>query len=281
MTTLSVETRRESSLGGDSKGGLSGGSFAWRWMVVACALLGISGGVRFWREYQFRAKAEDATVCPFPLKELATELGTWRALEGSDSQLDPQIARIAGTTDHLIRAYMDEKTGERVTALVLYGLAPNVAPHIPEVCFPATGFTLLRPMKEKKFRLPEVGIEGGLRTACYVRRTPTNFECVEVCYGFWYNGNWRPEIQSFWKQFRYHPATFKIQLQRQLPGIPDEDNLDDLLEESLYKLMVAEISKVVHVEPVEGVVGGVSDGSAVTGKATGATADGGNSAKRP
>ena len=75
--------------------------------------------------------------CPGPL-------GTWQASEDSDVQLDPEVARIAGSSDHIVRTYLDEKTGEQASALVLYGLAAAVFGHTPDVCYPAAGYQLVK-----------------------------------------------------------------------------------------------------------------------------------------
>ena len=77
---------------------------------------------------------------PFPLAELPRTAATWQASEGSDVQLDLDVARIAGSSDHIVRSYLDEKTGEQASVLLLYGLAAGVFGHTPEVCYPAAGY---------------------------------------------------------------------------------------------------------------------------------------------
>src|SRR6266436_7202943 len=97
------------------------------WMVVACLLLSISGGVRFWREWQFRNLRAASAVCPFRLEDLPKSLGSWRFVAAT--QLDEEVARIAGSSAHIVWEYLDEKGGERVSALVLYGPATEVFGH--------------------------------------------------------------------------------------------------------------------------------------------------------
>src|SRR5262245_48970477 len=81
-----------------------------RWLFVTAILLGVSGGVRFWRDRQFDTVAKEGSISPFPLKELPRVLGSWHMVEGSEVPLDPEVARIAGSSDHLLRVYMDERT---------------------------------------------------------------------------------------------------------------------------------------------------------------------------
>src|SRR5579885_1545086 len=105
----------------------------WTWTAVTCLLLGISGGVRFWREWRFSALAAQQGVSPFPLSQIPWALGTWQAREGSEAKLDPRIARIAGASDHIVRDYEDRKTGAEASVLIVYGLGTEVAFHTPDV----------------------------------------------------------------------------------------------------------------------------------------------------
>jgi hypothetical protein len=219
----------------------------WVWMAITCLLLGVSGGIRFWRDYQFRTLAKEYANCPFPLKELPREFGTWRAIDGSDTQLDPLIARMAGSSDHLVRSYFDEKSGERVIALILYGPAISVYGHVPEICYPSAGYAPLRQPKDRAFVLADGKTEGQHRSAYYVRRVGATTECTEVYHSFLYDGHWLGNVADRWKSFRYHPGLFKVQLERQLPGIPSEENSDDdHVTESLFRAITSEISKMTH-----------------------------------
>jgi hypothetical protein len=203
----------------------------WALMVVTCILLGISGGVRFWRDLKYRALAQESTACPFPLEDLPRSMGSWHAVEGSDSKLDPEIAQIAGSSGHIIRTYEDKKTGEQVTALVLYGLANSVFAHVPEVCYPASGFRQTVPSVNERFSIPGSTTSVQYRSAGFTKSTLgiSQSEETEVCYTFRHNGEWLPEVASRWKSFRYHPAIFKIQLQRRSSGLAIQGGLTESL----------------------------------------------------
>ena len=142
----------------------------WTWMAVTCLLLGISGGVRFWREWQFSALAVQKGASPFPLSQIPWALGTWQAKEGSEAQLDPLIARIAGASDHVMRDYDDQKTGERASALILYGLGTTVAFHTPDECYPATGHRLVKGPIDRTITVPGVKAPVRYRWAIYAKQ---------------------------------------------------------------------------------------------------------------
>jgi hypothetical protein len=197
----------------------------WALMAVTCMLLGISGGVRFWRELQFRTLAQESAICPFPLDDLPRDLKDWTSVKEQDSQLDPEIARIAGSSDHIVRTYKNKKTGEQVSALVLYGLAASVFGHTPEVCFPSVGYKQSRASSDHPLSIPDSTTPGKYRSAFFTKSVGGigSYEEEAVYYTFLHNGEWLPELLSRWKSFRYHPAMFKIQLQHHASRLATED----------------------------------------------------------
>jgi len=212
-------------------------------MAITCVLLGISGGLRVWRDLQFRSLAQEKATCPFPLVDLPRDFKDWSAVEGSDDRLDPEIARIAGSSDHMIRTYRNKNTGEEVMALVLYGLANSVFGHTPEVCFPAVGYKQSRPSEDRQFSIPGSTASGLYRSAYFTKNIAGigAFQEEEVCYTFLHNGDWLPALMNRWKLFRYHPSMFKVQLQRRTPRLSTEDRVG----ESLLVPIVQEINSRV------------------------------------
>lgn len=196
---------------------------SWRLVVVVCLLLGISGAVRYWREFQFLQIKTQSETAPFPLKELPMILGSWRALEGVETTLDPEIARVAGSSDHVLRTYVNDETGERVTVLVLYGLASLVWGHTPEVCYPSVGFHPLVAPRDAPVAL-EDGKMVPFREALYGKSRAGSSSYHEVYYSFRNAGEWRTEMASQWKRFRTNPGMFKIQIERRVkrPELGDE-----------------------------------------------------------
>jgi len=206
----------------------------WRWVTVTCMILVISGGIRYWRESHFQTLAQMNEVSPFPLAQLPKVLGNWRMVEGADSKLDPEIARVAGAKDSLDRAYQDDRTGEVVSVLVVYGLATELG-HVPEVCYPAAGYQLAGESADR-----ELVVAGSTaaryRTVHFSRGSGAIANNVEVSYTFLNNKQWLPDVESRWKTFRVHPAMFKVQLQREAGSSsfetsPSESLLAELIEE--------------------------------------------------
>ena len=184
------------------------------WAIVTCLLLGLSGGIRFWRESRFSTLSMQSAICPIPMSELPRTLGTWEFIEGTDTQLDPDIVRIAGATDHVLRSYFDRESGERASVLSLYGLGVDVYPHVPAVCYPAAGYKLFKgPIDFPEERVS--GLKGPVRYrwAVYTKQIGSVNKYVEVFHAFLHDGEWLADATPRWKQFRTSPGLYKIQIE--------------------------------------------------------------------
>ena len=214
----------------------------WKWAAITCLILSISAGVRFGREMQFRGRAEQSKNCPFPLNELPKTLGTWTAVPNSDSHLDPEISRLAGSSDHLIRAYTDSTTGEVATVLVLYGLADSVFGHTPEICYNAAGYKVVSPPADRQFAVSDSSTPVQYRGFYVARQGVASTEYSEVIWSFWHAGSWWPDVSARWKLFRYSPGMFKVQIQRPASGL----SLENFSSEPLLVEIVKEINSRIE-----------------------------------
>jgi hypothetical protein len=202
------------------------------WVMLVCLLLGISGGVRYWRDAKFQVLSKESELPPFPLSDFPTVLGDWHAVEGSERTLEPEVARIAGSSDSIERRYIDEKNGEQVVVLILYGLAPVVWPHVPEGCYPAVGFTLMPDSADLPIKIPDTNSQAIFRVQRFAKIKMNQVDtCREVAHSFLNAGRWGIDWLKEWKSFRYHPGMFKVQVQREVSpvGKPDDTSLKLLL----------------------------------------------------
>jgi hypothetical protein len=182
------------------------------WLAITCAMLAISGGVRFVRDAGYAARAKAARQCPFPLEELPKALGAWRMV--SEAELDPEIVRVAGSTDNITRNYADDRTGEVVSVMVQYGPALAVHGHIPDLCYPTAGYTSVAPMREFEVKTADLNKVIHYRGGHFVKKIGGANEYHEVLYSFRFADQWIPDASSQWKLFRFHPSVFKVQLAR-------------------------------------------------------------------
>src|SRR5947209_1378548 len=138
-----------SAASADGRARRAAASSRWVWMTLACMLLGASGVVRGWQDRRFSVVENRVENSPFPLKDLPKTLGEWHVQDGGETTLDPEVARIAGCSDHVIRTYINTTTGVNLVVLILFGPANAVFGHRPEICYPAAGF---QPVEEASLR---------------------------------------------------------------------------------------------------------------------------------
>jgi hypothetical protein len=212
----------------------------WTWILLVGLLLGLSGGFRYLRDWRFQSLSKESKNAPFPLEDFPKALGEWQSVEGLETKLDPQIARIAGSSDHLLRTYLNRTSGESVVVLILYGLAELISAHTPEVCYPSAGFKNVPPTRDFDIPIPESTEKASFREELFVKYSAGAAIHERVYHSFRNAGQWAPDMQSRWKAFRYHPGMFKIQVQRRDGG--DARKVDAEVEAFLAR-MVAEIDR--------------------------------------
>jgi hypothetical protein len=195
------------------------GWWPWIWMALACTFLAASGLVRVWQDWRFQNVYTREVVPDFPLSSLPRALGTW-VDKGETSTLDPQIARIAGSIDSMMRTYVDRRTGVVVEVMVLFGRSEQVSVHTPEVCYPAAGYQLGEAPVENGVPLDGQPVTDPaalprFRSMTFVR--PGKFlERQEVFYAFRQNGHWSPDPDGNWKSLSLGQGSYKIQIQRRI-----------------------------------------------------------------
>ncbi len=225
-------------------------------MTIACLLLGISGGIRFWRDWQFAALAAESDRIPFQLSELPRTIGNWMSRAEEDGELDSKVSRVAGSRDSIVRTYLDKKNGDRASALAIYGRAEQVWPHSPDICYPVAGYQLVKGPADREMSVP--GMEGKVRYrwSIYMKKVGGVAYYQEVYHSFFHNGEWLSDVADRWKSFRYHPAMFRILLDRpvSVPSDevygPTEELLGELAREISDRMSHSEVGKTVETKPV-------------------------------
>ena len=226
---------------GDSRATQGPRHYDWGWILLIGVLFGLSGGARFWREWQFSSLSRESGVAPFALIELPRELGDWRVVEGSESTLEPDIAQIAGASDHLIRTYINEKTGASAVFMVIYGLATRVWSHTPDACYPATGFDAIPPTQDIDIPIPETTSRARFRVQQFAKLKAGLKDFRRVYHSFRNAGEWGLDMGRKWKTFRYHPGMYKVQVQTQAGSVDDSKDKESL--ERLIGQLIREIEK--------------------------------------
>jgi hypothetical protein len=215
-------------------------------MTLACLLLGASGGVRAWQDYRFDTVQNYVAASPFPLKDLPKVLGDWQAVEGSDTNLDPEVARIAGSSDHVIRTYSNTTTKQSVSVLILFGPAKFVFAHTPDVCYPMAGYQAVAETLSRTVSIG-TGPAAEFSSQVYAKSHDPRRKRQEVYFSFRHADRWFPDPARFWKNFRHNPSMFKVQVQR-LVGETERRELNNPTEQFLA-LLLPEIERRIAQAP--------------------------------
>jgi len=215
----------------------------WRWVALICMLLVISGAVRYGRDRHFQSLSRESEIPLFPLNEFPKELGSWRMEEGTEETLEPDIARIAGASDHLIRTYVDGKSGESAVVMIIYGLATKVFSHVPDVCYPATGFKSVPPTEDVGIDVPGTSNKARFRKQSFIKYKAGQGDYREVYHSFRNGDEWGIDPSNNYKNFRYHPGMFKVQVQHQGSSSGQKGENDSV--KGLLGMIIGEIERCV------------------------------------
>jgi hypothetical protein len=212
----------------------------WAWTAIACLTLGGSGVVRAVQERRHEDERNYRESCPISLASIPAKLGGWKLVAGGEKTLDDLTVRITGGTDYILRNYVDDLTGVSLVALVLFGPAEPVLPHTPEVCYPATGYSLVDDASDRLLKSDD-GTSMEFRSLVYSKPGGRSALREEVYYSFRLEGRWSPDAGAGRKFPRRNPSVFKVQVQRRVAEGEHRD-LDEPIEDFL-KILIPEIER--------------------------------------
>lgn len=218
----------------------------WLRVGLAVMVLSASAAARTWQASRVDQILREGRKPPFALKDLPMELGPWK---GFDDVVDNQIIRITGSTDSIFRTYQHQFTGQKVGLLVLFGPCTAMYGHTPEVCYPATGYSPVRPARSREIK---AGAQAWpFRELVYTKGEGGQTDIQEVFYTWRYSGKWNPNPRTY-REYERIPSMFKVQAARRLASggelklleqdNPCEDTLALLMAEIDRRIALAEKS---------------------------------------
>ena len=204
------------------------------WSVAASLLLVGSGVVRAVQSGRYAGEKSYLVECPFPLESIPKVVDGWHVLKGSETVLDPLTTRITGSTDHIIRTYVDEATGVLLSVLVLFGPAEPVMPHTPQVCYPSSGFQSTGETLDLDVKIDD-GEVAKFRSSIFAKSGGRSILRQGVYHSFFLDGTWSPAIST--RKFpRKNPGIFKVQIQRRVADGEKRDGSEPI-EDFIKKLL--------------------------------------------
>ncbi len=219
------------------------------WAVGASLLLVGSGVVRAVQAGRYEQDKSYRVECPFPLNTIPRTVGDWQVLQGSETVLDPMTTRITGSTDHVIRTYVDEMTGVMLSVLILFGPAEPVLPHTPQICYPSSGFQAVGNPVDRDIKIDDTQ-SARFRSSVFVKSGGRSVIRNTVYHSFLLRGPWTPAIGN--EKFpRKNPGIFKVQIQRR---VVDGESLEgnEPIEDFLKKLIPMLDKMIANAPPAVG-----------------------------
>ncbi len=212
----------------------------WVQVALAVAVLAASGAARGWQSSRVDQVLREGRKSPFALKDIPMQLGPW---VGQDEPVDEQIVRITGSTDSIFRSYQNQNTGQRVHVLVLFGPSVAMFGHIPEVCYPASGFDMVRDPKMHTVQSPSTGASWPFRELVYTKGEGGQSELQHVYYTWRQSNRWNPNIGGH-RELERIPSLFKVQAARRLRSVAELDLLkNDNPNDASLALLMDEIDR--------------------------------------
>jgi hypothetical protein len=215
--------------------GRAGGGIPWARVALACAVLAVAGGVRWWQQWRVNAVLETGQVSPFPLKSLPMALGSWRVPEEREEVLEPEIVQFTRCVDYLKRHYVNDQTGVGVDVLILYG--PASIAHKPEICYPGIGFQLVDGPHPQMFTVPNG--RASFLSLTFAKGEGGLTDRQQVYYALRYGGRWTVDFD--FKRMKRLPGLYKIQLSRRVGANERVDRSDPC--ESFLEAMLPELER--------------------------------------
>lgn len=115
-------------------------------LLAAFAALSVVGAADVWLRYG-RDNSKSLQTAAERLGNIPTKIGNW---EGVETPLDDIIVRVAGCSGYRNLRYTHALTGRSVDVTIMVGLPGQMSEHVPEVCYPAGGYTLVQSSVTKK-----------------------------------------------------------------------------------------------------------------------------------
>ena len=212
-----------------------------------------------------------------PLTSLTKELGVgvlYRAeATGSDRLMDEASLEVLGTRDYLLREFLDQRKivegegvmGAKLMVNINYYASGSSSPHVPDVCWQASGRERHPSLGEREFLLTGVHHADGTVSDVKMRMLsflPTTNEWSHrpqgldddakylrnVAYTFNVNGIYvanRHEVESqFWKPTNKHAYHAKIEVT--VPVLCAPDRAQPVIEEFM-RLLLPEVEKCLPI----------------------------------
>ena len=174
----------------------------------------VSSGVLHGLRTDRWGRSADLSEAAARLESLPMQIGDW---EGRPQEIDAHQLEVADVAGYLSRRYVNSKTGDSVTVLLLCGRPGPISVHEPDVCYGAAGYELAKDSKEK-IRVSAEGKEAEAWAARFLKLRPTP-ESLGILWSWSDGGPWKTPDNPR-ASFARAGVLYKVYVLRSLNGTP-------------------------------------------------------------
>jgi hypothetical protein len=173
------------------------------------------------------------------MADLPMTLGDW---DGQAEALDGRQLAAADVSGHLLRRYVNRRTGAVVSVLLLCGRPGPISVHTPEVCYRGTGYDQVG--VRTKHALD--GQAGELWVSRFQKQPAAAPESLRVLYAWNAAGKWEAPASPR-SAFARYPALYKLYVIR--PLVRDDEPLEEDPVLELLRGLLPALEKALFPAP--------------------------------
>ena len=209
-------------------------------VAIALVLILGAGYVHGVSTHRWTASAEirSATekVASIPLK-----FADWT---GKDSQLDERQAKVGQIASSISRQYVNTKTGQNITVLLVCGRPGPISVHTPEVCYAGSGYEVSSDRKRIAYDY-DGNKKANLWSIKVSKPDILRPERMSIDYGWFANQTWSaPDLDA---RFEYAavPVLYKLYVIREQSRMNDRTGTDSDPAQDFLKDFLPMLQKIL------------------------------------
>jgi len=173
------------------------------------------------------------------MADLPMTLGDW---DGQAEALDERHLAAADVSGHLLRHYVNRRSGAVVSVLLLCGRPGPISVHPPEVCFRGTGYDRVG----ARLKRPVDGSGGAFWVSRFAKQRSTVPEYLRLFHAWNATGKWEA-AENPRTTFARHPALYKLYVIR--PMVRDDEPLEEDPAVEFLRLLLPALDKALFPAP--------------------------------
>ena len=141
------------------------------------------------------------------LETIPRQIGDWK---GVDQEMKLEELAGAGIRGGLTRIYTNDRKGERITMMILYGKANQLSVHTPDICYPAAGYEQIGGATRVEIAAPAPTMKGAFWANTFRRPDRPTLDELTVHYAWGVDHSWRAPDGDARLSFAWYPGIYKM-----------------------------------------------------------------------